>query len=304
MKNARIRKIFKVIIVVISILLFMYIGNNIYKIYSVIKEKWQTSELITYGSDVTIDEEKKFSKNDNYQNAVKEYKAKNYSSAIFELREEIKRYPQHAQAYYLLGKIYEEAIFDHEVYYSRMAENYDKYIEIEPKGKRINDAKLKAAQYYIYIGLMQKSPKFLDKAENYLKTINQSDSAVRMSLGAIYLDKPNYEQAIKSFEKTTNFSISEIKLKYNSLGLAYLKRGDYAKAANAFEIAIKINPLSEYAHNNLGVAYVKQGKLIEAQQQFSEALRIAPDYSKARVNKAWAEKEIKIKDNDKSKNRQ
>jgi tetratricopeptide (TPR) repeat protein len=202
---------------------------------------------------------------------------------------------QHAQAYYLLGKIYEEAIFDDGVYYSKMAKNYDKYIQIKPSGKRINDAKLKAAQYYISIGLNQKEPQYLDRAEIYLKALDQSDSAVRMSLGAIYLDKQNYEQAIAAFEKTTNFSISEIKLKYNSLGLAYLKRGDYAKAANVFEIAIKINPEDKYAHNNLGVAYVKQGKLIAAQNQFLEALKLDPVYRKAQINKIWTDGEMQRK---------
>jgi tetratricopeptide (TPR) repeat protein len=287
------KMVFRVMVIVFSIIVILI---SAYKIYTMIKEKWQATEVLKYASDVTIDEEKEFAKNLNYLNAVNEYRAKKYDSAILELNEEIKKYPKHAQAYYLLGKIYEDAIFDDGVYYySKMAKSYDKYIAIKPRGKRINDAKLKAAQYYISIGLNQKAPQYLDKAENYLKTLDQSDSAVRMSLGAIYLDKQSYEQAITSFEKSTNFSISEIKLKYNSLGLAYMKRGDYAKAENAFEIAIKINPQDKYAQNNLGVAYVKQGKLIAAQHQFLETLKLDPEYRKAQINKIWTDEEIRRK---------
>jgi tetratricopeptide (TPR) repeat protein len=290
MKNFKL--VMWLLLIVISTTFF---SISVYSIYTLVKEKQQTTEVLKYASDVTIDEEKEFANNLNYLNAATEYRAKKYSSAILELNEEITKYPQHAQAYYLLGKIYEEATFNDEVYYSRMADNYEKYIQIKPKGKRINDAKLKASQYYIYIGLNRKTPLYLDKAENYLKTLDQSDSAVRMSLGAIYLDKQSYEQAIAEFEKSTNFSISEIKLKYNSLGLAYLKREDYAKAENAFEIAIIINPQSKYTHNNLGVAYVKQGKLMAAQHQFLEALKLDPAYRKAQINKIWTDKEIQRK---------
>jgi tetratricopeptide (TPR) repeat protein len=264
-----------------------------YKIFSVIQEKKQASDIIKFKADFTADEEKRFSNSINYLSAAREYKEKNYESAIFELKEEIKQNPKHAQAYYLLGKIYEEQTFNNDRFYLKMAQSYDKYIELMPTGKRAADAKLKAAQYYIYAGLNQNKTIYLSRAEDYLKTLDQSDSAVRMSLGAIYLDKQNYKDAILAFDKSSSLSVSEIKLKYNSLGLAYMWQGDYQKAENAFEIAVKINPEDKYAHNNLGVTYFHRGMYKEAHEQFLAALKLDPEYHKANTNRISAEKELR-----------
>lgn len=292
-KMKKLRTIFLVVLIIISSII-SYV--SISRLYSLRRDKIQASERLKYAMDNTIDEEKKFATNPNYINAVNEYKMKQYNSAIGELKEEIKKYPQHAQAYYLLGKIYEEADFEKGPYYQKMTENYENYIKLKPEGKRITEAKLKVAQYNIYTGLRDGNPSSLDKAENYLKSLDQQNDTVRMSLGAIYLNRQNYEEAIKAFEKSSNLSPKEIELKYNSLGLAYLKKRDYSKAENAFDIAIKINPEDKYAYNNLGVVYVYQGKLTEARNLFKEALRLDPSYKKAQENLVWVDWEIRKKE--------
>jgi len=117
-------------------------------------------------------------------------------------------------------------------------------------------------------------------------------------LGAIYLDKRNYDQAIIEFEKSANLPPSELKIKYNSLGLAYIKKGAYGKAERILEIAVKIDPRDKYAHNNLGFVYATQGKLLNARAQFIEALKIDPSYKNAEKNLNWVEKAVnKRKDN-------
>jgi tetratricopeptide (TPR) repeat protein len=242
---------------------------------------------------VTADEDKRFSKNSNYLNAVSAFNDKEFGIALEELNNEIRKYPEHAQAYFLSGKIYEETDFLGKKYYLKMLSNYEKYVELKPTGKRINYVKLRVAQYYIREGLTQEKIEYLNKAEKLLGSLNQNDSDVRMALGAIYLDKKDYDQAIAVFEKSANLEPSELKLKYNSLGLAYIKKREYAKAERILEIATKIAPKDKYARNNLGFVYAQQGKLKEARLRFAEALKLDPEYEKAEKNLHWVEEEIR-----------
>jgi tetratricopeptide (TPR) repeat protein len=243
-------------------------------------------------SAVTIDEDQQFSINSNYLKAVSAFNNKEFGIALEELNEEIRKYPNHAQAYFLLGKIYEDTDFLGKKYYLKMLSNYEKYIALKPKGKRIGHVKLRVAQYYIREGLTQENVEYLNKAEILLGSLDQNDSDVRMALGAIYLDKQDYDQAISVFEKSANLEPSELKLKYNSLGLAYIKKREYAKAERILEIAIKIDPKDKYARNNLGFVYAQQGKLKEAKNRFAEALELDPEYKKAEKNLRWVEEEI------------
>jgi tetratricopeptide (TPR) repeat protein len=283
MKPLRIR--YSLAIITIS-LLFLYISGTV--LINQFKEQDREDDF----SIITKDENAKLLQNTNYNNAMSAFNRKDYGVAIDELKEEIRKYPDHAQAYFLLGKIYEDIEFKEGRYYSKMLSNYEKYIELKPKGKRIDYVKLRVAQHYIRVGLTQQKVEFLDKAEEYLKSLDPNNSDVGMALGAIYLDKQNYDQAIAVFEKSTNLSPSELKLKYNSLGLAYIKKGSYAKAEKILEIAIKIDTQDKYAHNNLGFVYVQQGKLKEANEQFSEAVKLDPSYENAVKNQQWVKDEI------------
>jgi tetratricopeptide (TPR) repeat protein len=280
------------LLLIASSLAVLYVSGNF------IISKIMVGGYVNDFSIATTDEDKKLSKNIDYLNAVSAFNSKDYNVAVDELKREIEKYPNHAQAYFLLGKIYEDVNFPEGKFYSMMVSNYEKYIELEPKGKRIDYVKLRVAQYYIQVGLREDKIEKLNKAEEYLKSLDQNNSDVKMALGAIYLDKKNYDQAIVEFEKSANLSPSELKIKYNSLGLAYIKKGAYGKAEKILEIAVKIDPKDKYAHNNLGFVYAAQGKLMNAKAQFIEALNLDPSYKNAEKNLNWVEREInKRKDN-------
>lgn len=278
---------YSLVIIILSLTVIYFSGN-------VLLNKLRNGIRHDDFKTATQDESAKLSKNSNYSAAVDAFNKKDFGLAIDELNEEIKQYPKHAQAYFLLGKIYEDVEFPEGKYYSRMITNYEKYLELEPKGKRVQYVKLRVAQYYIKEGLTQQNIADINKAEEYLKAIDQNNSHVQMALGAIYLDQKNYDQAIAIFEKSANLPPSELKLKYNSLGLAYLKKKSYAKAQNFLEIAIKIDANDKYAHNNLGFVYAQQGNLTRAQEQFSQALKLDPSYKNAEKNLQWV-KEVLTK---------
>src|SRR5262249_5107595 len=68
---------------------------------------------------------------------------------------------------------------------------------------------------------------------------------------------------------------------YDKLGEALMQRGNWAKAIENFEVALRINPRYIYAHTILGFIFADQGRLTDAFEQFDDALRIAPHYTRA-----------------------
>lgn len=286
MKLLRIRYI--IVLLVISVII---IYPSIVWWYEHLKNTYvEQDDLIQASgniSDFTFDENAKLVLSENYKNAVEAYKNKDYALAIGELDVEVIKHPIHGQAYFLLGKIYEDVNFPSGRFLTKMASNYEKYIEQQPNGKRVEYVKLRLAQYYVKVGLTQQNAELLDKAEDYLKSLDQDNNDVRMALGAIYLDKKNFSKAISQFEKSANLQPNELRLKYNSLGLAYIKIGSFDKAEKVLNIAIQIKPDDKFAHNNLGFVYLRLRKYKEAQLQFNEALRIDPDYRNAKSNLEW-----------------
>ncbi len=63
---------------------------------------------------------------------------------------------------------------------------------------------------------------------------------------------------------------------HNNLGDVYVKRGEYAKAAEELIIAIKLNPNYADAYHNLGNVYQRAGTPEAALQMYAQALRINP----------------------------
>jgi tetratricopeptide (TPR) repeat protein len=216
----------------------------------------------------------------------------NYEKAIYDLSEEIKKHDDNALAHYFLGRIYEERVVKGDKYYTEMAKHYKRYIDLRHFGEYVNHAKLTVAQFYVKEGLMRRDTEMLRIAETYLNSLDKTNGAVRMALGAIYLNTKNFDQAIDEFEKSFNLPKGELKLKYNSLGFAYIKKGMYDNAIRVLEIAILIDPKDKYAQNNLGFAYVQQGKLTVAKIHFTKALEIYPSYENANRNLFWVRKQL------------
>jgi tetratricopeptide (TPR) repeat protein len=293
-----IKKKFSVPIIIISMLII------IFSILFIVKpDKFREYfSLSHYNSIVETAKDKKYSNNYYYTNGIREYDRGNYEEAIEYLSEEIKEHDDNALAHYLLGKIYEEHVIKGDKYYDKMAKNYQKYIELrQPNGIYIKHAKLKVAQFYVKEWLEKKDEDKLKIAKEYLNTLDKSDNGVGMYLGAIYLNEKDYDKAIIAFESAGSLPLGELRIKYNSLGLAYIKKKMYKKAQRELEYAVFIDPKDKYAHNNLGFTYVQQEKLSEAKPHFIEALKIDPSYENAKRNLEWVEetlakKEIKNKE--------
>ena len=71
---------------------------------------------------------------------------------------------------------------------------------------------------------------------------------------------------------------------YNLLGIVYSSEKDYAKALEAFQHALKIDPNSTKTCNNLGNLYVAQGRLDLAEKEFRKVLHLDPANSDGNYN--------------------
>jgi tetratricopeptide (TPR) repeat protein len=71
---------------------------------------------------------------------------------------------------------------------------------------------------------------------------------------------------------------------YNLLGIVYSSDKDYAKALEAFQHALKIDPNSTKTCNNLGNLYVAQGRLDLAEKEFRTVLHLDPANSDGNYN--------------------
>ena len=243
--------------------------------------------------DFTRDEDSKYSKSDEYEMAVQAYREKDYQRAIKCIGAEVKKNPDHAQAYFLLGKVYEDVPFADGKYFVRMQHNYEKYIALKPEGIRTEYVKLKLAQYYLREGLKTKDDVLLGKAKEYLLSLDQANGMVKMGLGAVCLNYEQYEQAVTEFEQAVTLPDDELKLKYSSLGLAYIKTQNWNKAEKSLQLAVEIDPENKYVHYMLGFTYMQENKLKEAESSLKKALKLDPKYKYAKINLRRVQKALK-----------
>lgn len=73
-------------------------------------------------------------------------------------------------------------------------------------------------------------------------------------------------------------------LQYFQAGLQYQKEREFAKALEAYQRAVEINPSNAAAHNNLGVVYRDLGRLDDALDQYQKSLTLDPGFVEARNN--------------------
>ena len=95
-----------------------------------------------------------------------------------------------------------------------------------------------------------------------------------------------YTKAIKNKERTIFFT--EEPSAYNNLGQAYLRKGEYASAIDAFQKTLEMRPDAVGAYINLATAYLKQNLPDAAIEACETAIRMAPDVAHLHYNLACA----------------
>ena len=107
----------------------------------------------------------------------------------------------------------------------------------------------------------------LDKIEAAI-TANPRDARARFLKGLILTEQHKPNDAIKVFTALTE-DYPELPEPYNNLAVLYASQGQYDKARNALEMAIRTHPSYAIAHENLGDVYAKM-----ATEAYDKALQL------------------------------
>jgi tetratricopeptide (TPR) repeat protein len=109
------------------------------------------------------------------------------------------------------------------------------------------------------------------------------------SRGVGYYGKGDYDRAIQDTDQAIRLNPNEPSFYYTS-GLAYKKKGDYDRAIQEFNEAIRLNPNFERAYYDRGNAYIDKEEYDRAIQEFNEAIRLNPNNANNYNNRGVAYK--------------
>lgn len=120
-----------------------------------------------------------------------------------------------------------------------------------------------------------------EKPETTLTVQNLSDSA----RGLAALKGGQFAEAAQLFQQAIR-SNPKSAANYLNLGFAKKRLGLKKEAEQAYQQALKIEPHNAYALNNLGALYLQGERLAEAEPLLRQSLEIFPGYADARLNLA------------------
>jgi tetratricopeptide (TPR) repeat protein len=121
--------------------------------------------------------------------------------------------------------------------------------------------------------------KALDQADAYL-AIKPKDAQMRFSKGLILTEQKKATDAIKIFSSLSE-DYPDLPEPYNNLAVLYASQGQYDKAKDALEAAIRTHPSYSTAHENLGDIYAKM-----ASQAYGKALQLDKENAAAQTKLA------------------
>jgi len=131
-------------------------------------------------------------------------------------------------------------------------------------------------EYYIS---NQNWPKAMQCCDGALK-LNPKNIPANYNMGRIQLQKHEFDEAIKSFNKVLKYNRNDA-CAWKALGDTYVAKTMYDEAVKKYTKALKLDREDGEGWDHLGWLYQKLGNPIEAKRCFSEARRC---YSKARTN--------------------
>ena len=132
-----------------------------------------------------------------------------------------------------------------------------------PPARAQNNA-LREVNQLLRQGQMDKA---LERVDAYL-VAQPKEARGRFLKGLILTEQNKPAEAIKVFTSLTE-DYPELPEPYNNLGVLYASQGQYDKARNALEMAIRTHPSYATAHENLGDIYARM-----AEQSYDKALQL------------------------------
>lgn len=112
---------------------------------------------------------------------------------------------------------------------------------------------------------------------------NKESASFHNHLGNVCLSEGDFEKAKQHFNQALRLD-NQYAEAYNNLGRLYYKQNLFVEAEPYFEKALRIDPNYCEAHYNLANNAVNQNQPIKAIEHYQEALRLKPNYANAELN--------------------
>jgi tetratricopeptide (TPR) repeat protein len=172
--------------------------------------------------------------------------------------------PQDAQAFFLLGNIYNQAN-----QLEQAIQAYNKVLDLNPDS---SSAQTNLGVVYYKMGDLETA---IQKYESALE-LEPDDAETHYLLGAAYLQQDRLQEGQAEFEKALELN-DQLAPAYIGLGNVYLLQGDLESAVQALEEAIALTPDSPEAYFALGQAQIQLGNMAEAKAALERVLELNPD---------------------------
>jgi tetratricopeptide (TPR) repeat protein len=115
--------------------------------------------------------------------------------------------------------------------------------------------------------------------------LSQEDLAITYNnRGSVYDDKGQYDRAIQDYDQAVRLDPNYANA-YNNRGIAYANKGQYDRAIQEYNQGLSLDPDDAIAYNNRGNAHADKGQYDRAIQDFNQAIRLDPDYAYAYNNR-------------------
>ena len=126
-------------------------------------------------------------------------------------------------------------------------------------------------------------------SQKKLQQTREKDPQYQYSMGAVYLNNNNLDEAIRFFNKALTLNPRHYQ-SLNALGLTYSIKGDLKEAEKSFLKCLEVSPSFTEARNNLGMIYQEMGFPDKAEEEFKKAIadvnyasKELPNYNLARL---------------------
>ncbi len=195
-----------------------------------------------------------------------------YQTAAEHLEKAIEIYPQHSQAYLLLGNAYNG--LDQ---YSRSLAAYESALALKPRfGDAYRNAAVVAARAKEYL-----------RAAAYWRSYEElapGQAVVWYSRGQNFMNARVGDSAVFAFKRNLELNPQNWEAMGN-IALVYGRDlGRFDLAIEYGEKAISMQPRAEWLYENLGIAYAMGGRLTESLQTFQNGLTQFPQSAKLYYN--------------------
>ena len=186
---------------------------------------------------------------------IQNHKKNNFLMAENLYNEVLKKNPEHVQAHFYLGKLFEKS-----GKLERSISYFEKVIEIDPN---YTNAYINLASVFNLLRKYEKAKSYYKKAIE----IDPNSSLSYNNLGVLFYNDGEIKEAKKCYEKAIEINPKDVGA-YTNLGKLFGEIKDFKNELNCYEIAFKIDPNFKGLRYNLGVSLYEKKKYKEASEHF------------------------------------